>query len=215
MSSLSFIFFNNNGLQTLGRSNNDWFNVREQWVLSVFFFISSSGDSQSQSEWNTLDTSLPDFLVQSWVQTDFFSTHVQLGELLDFLDGSWSSLLEGNTVQLLKKTLVSIMPSCLYCEWTKKKSSLICCCDSLEIQIHGLVKYRGCLHSRSPTISSSSSNMHSNGVPYLCKMKLLQLDLIIQEHLTIVLSRTSTFLIKLKSLGTTNTSGNTGHTLSH
>lgn len=124
MSSLSFIFFNNNGLQTLGRSNNDWFNVREQWVLSVFFFISSSGDSQSQSEWNTLDTSLPDFLVQSWVQTDFFSTHVQLGELLDFLDGSWSSLLEGNTVQLLKKTLVSIIPSCLYCEWTKKKVHL-------------------------------------------------------------------------------------------
>lgn len=97
---LSFVFVNDNGVQTLSRGNDDWFDVREQWVLGVFFFVSSSRDSQSQPEWNTLDTSLPDFLVQLWVQSDIIGTHVQLGELLDFLHSLWGSLFEGNTVQL-------------------------------------------------------------------------------------------------------------------
>ena len=100
------IFFDNGGLQTLGGGDENWFNVREQWVLGVFFFVSLSGDSQSQSESNTLDTSLPDFLVQFWSQTDIFSTHVQLSELLDFLDGLWGSLLERNTMQLLIKDIL-------------------------------------------------------------------------------------------------------------
>lgn len=49
---------------------------------------------------NTLDSSLPQLLVESGVESDVLSTHVELGELLDLLDGSGSSLLELDTEHL-------------------------------------------------------------------------------------------------------------------
>lgn len=119
---LSFIFFNNDGLQALGGGNHNWLHVREQWVLGVLLLVSLSGDFQSQSEWNTLDTSLPDLLVQSWVQTHLLSAHVQLGELLDLLDGSWSSLLERDTMQLrwVSKAVIEDCGSC----YKRKRAAL-------------------------------------------------------------------------------------------
>lgn len=49
---------------------------------------------------NTLDSSLPQLLVESGVESDILSTHVELGELLDLLHGSGSSLLELDTEDL-------------------------------------------------------------------------------------------------------------------
>ena len=94
----SSVILDDNGLKTLDRWDEDWLDVREQRVLGVLLLVSLSRDSDSHSELDTSDTSLPDSLVQLRRETDILSTHVQLGELLDLLNGSWSSLLEGNTV---------------------------------------------------------------------------------------------------------------------
>ena len=94
----SSVILDDNGLKTLDRWDEDWLDVREQRVLGVLLLVSLSRDSNSHSELDTSDTSLPDSLVQFRRQTDILGTHVQLGELLDLLNGSWSSLLEGNTV---------------------------------------------------------------------------------------------------------------------
>ena len=94
----SSVILDDNGLKTLDRWDEDWLDVREQRVLGVLLLVSLSRDSNSHSELDTSDTSLPDSLVQFRRQTDILGTHVQLGKLLDLLNGSWSSLLEGNTV---------------------------------------------------------------------------------------------------------------------
>ena len=94
------LLLDNNGLQTLGGWNDDWLDQSEQLLLGVLLVVSLSGDSQSHSLLNTLDTSRPQLDVQLWVQSDIGGTHVQSGELLDLLDSLWSSLLEVNTVQL-------------------------------------------------------------------------------------------------------------------
>lgn len=101
LQNLSFIFINNNGLQTLGGWDDDWLNESEHRFLSVLLIVSLSGDSQSHLVLDTLDTSLPQVSVQLWVQSDVGGTHVQSGKLSDLLDSLWSSLLEVNTVQLV------------------------------------------------------------------------------------------------------------------
>lgn len=85
-------------MQTLGGSNRDWLNESEQLLLGILLVVSLSGDSQSQSEWNTLHTSLPQSNVQFRVQSDISSSHVQSSKLLDLLDGLWGSLFEVNSM---------------------------------------------------------------------------------------------------------------------
>ena len=61
---------NNSRLETLGILNIDRLNVAVQFLFCIFFVISLSRDSDAESEWTTLDTSLPDLLVQLGIETN-------------------------------------------------------------------------------------------------------------------------------------------------
>lgn len=100
VSLLLLVNLNDSGLETLGGRNVDGLDVREELLLGVLLVVSLSRDSESHSVGNTLDSSLPQLLVESGVESDVLSTHVELGELLDLLDGSRSSLLELDTEHL-------------------------------------------------------------------------------------------------------------------
>lgn len=102
------LVLNNSSLQSLDRWNINVLNVREHLGLSTLLLVLLSGDSKSQSGWDTLDTSLPQSDIQLRVQSDVLCSHVQCGELLDLLHSSWSSSLELDTVQLKKAYNVSI-----------------------------------------------------------------------------------------------------------
>lgn len=90
-------------MQALGGGDGDGFNVSEQLLLGILLVVSLSGDSQSHSGGNTLDTSRPDGDVQLGVQSDVSGLHVQGGELLDLLHGLGGTLLEVGTVESLVK----------------------------------------------------------------------------------------------------------------
>lgn len=100
------LLLDHNGVQTLDGSNLNWLNVREELLSSVLLLVSSSRDSDTESEWNTLDTSLPDLLVELWVNSDVRGTELLLSELLDLLDSLWSFLLERDTVELVYMLVV-------------------------------------------------------------------------------------------------------------
>jgi hypothetical protein len=61
---------NNSGLETLGILHIDRLNVAVQLLLRTLLVVTLSRDSDSESERNALDTSLPDLLVQLGVKTD-------------------------------------------------------------------------------------------------------------------------------------------------
>jgi hypothetical protein len=91
--------------KTLWISNVDSLNVREKLLLSTLLVVSLSGDTDTDSVWDTLDTSGPKLLVQLRVDTDIRGTHLQLGELLDLSDSTWGSLLELDTEHLKNNRL--------------------------------------------------------------------------------------------------------------
>ena len=95
------LLLDNRGLETLGGSDEDWLDVSEEWVLGVLLLVPASGDAESESALDALDAALPDGLVELWGETHVGGAHVHAGELLDLLDGSWRSLLEGDAVQPL------------------------------------------------------------------------------------------------------------------
>lgn len=124
-------------MESLGVLDVDGLNIAVQLLLGALLVISSSGNSHAQPVGNTLNTLLPDLLVELRVQTDVGGTlfcnvsplifppgcpaqlgsdwrgdygesyHGLLGESLDLLDGAGSPLLEGNTVHLHTRMLAS------------------------------------------------------------------------------------------------------------
>lgn len=64
------LFLNNDRGEALGVLDIHGLNVAVQLLLGILLIISSSGDSDTESERNALDTTLPDLLVQLGVQAD-------------------------------------------------------------------------------------------------------------------------------------------------
>lgn len=58
------------GGQALGVLDIDGLNVAVELLLGTLLIVSSSGDADAESEWNTLDTLLPNLLVELGVQAD-------------------------------------------------------------------------------------------------------------------------------------------------
>lgn len=95
--------------KTLWISNVDSLDVREELLLSTLLVVSLSGDTDTDSVWDTLDTSGPELLVQLRVDTDIRSTHLLLGKLLDLLDSTWGSLLELDTEHLKQPVSMTLV----------------------------------------------------------------------------------------------------------
>lgn len=57
-------------MQTLGALDVDGLNVGVQTLLGTLLVVTLAGDADAETEGNTLDTSLPDLLVQGGVDTD-------------------------------------------------------------------------------------------------------------------------------------------------
>jgi len=72
-------------------------------VLGTLLVVTLAGDANAESVWDTLDSGLPDLLVQLWVDADVLGTHFLVGEGLDFFDGLRGALLEGDTVDLRRR----------------------------------------------------------------------------------------------------------------
>jgi len=71
--------------------------------IRIFVFVTLSRESDSYSGRRVLDSSSPDVLVQSSVNSDIFGSHGLLCKLLDFLDSSWGTALVLDTVNKLGK----------------------------------------------------------------------------------------------------------------
>jgi len=91
----------NGGLETLGVLDVDGLDVGVELLLGALLIVTLARDADTEAERNTLDTTLPDLLVQLGVEADVASAHGGLSEGLDLLDGAGSALLEGNTVNTL------------------------------------------------------------------------------------------------------------------
>ena len=61
-------------METLGVLDVDGLHVAVQLLLGTLLVVSSSGNSHAEAVWDTLDTLLPDLLVQLGVQTDIGGT---------------------------------------------------------------------------------------------------------------------------------------------
>lgn len=113
------VFFNSHRLQTFGVLHIDGLNVAVQLLLGTVLVVTLTRDANAKSEWDTLDTALPDLLVELGVETDvlgtlsntrqFLSTflsaeiqthHLLVRKRLDLLDGPGGSLLEGYAMDL-------------------------------------------------------------------------------------------------------------------
>lgn len=73
MERLSLIL-NKSGLETLGALNVDGLDVRVELLGGSLLVVTLTGDADAKSEWASLDTGLPDLLVQLWVDADISGT---------------------------------------------------------------------------------------------------------------------------------------------
>ena len=69
-----YLFLNNDCGKTLGVLDVHSLDVAVQLLLGTLLVVSSSGNSHSESVVNTLDTLLPDLLVELGVDTDIRGT---------------------------------------------------------------------------------------------------------------------------------------------
>ena len=72
------LLFNNHRGEALGVLHIDGLNVAVQLLLGVLLVVSSSGNADTESERNALDTLLPDLLVELGVQADIGGALKQL-----------------------------------------------------------------------------------------------------------------------------------------
>lgn len=73
MERLSLIL-NKSGLETLGALDVDGLDVRVELLGGSLLVVTLAGDADAKSEWASLDTGLPDLLVQLWVDADISGT---------------------------------------------------------------------------------------------------------------------------------------------
>jgi hypothetical protein len=69
-------------------------NKSVEFGFCTFFFVSSSGKSDTDSAGDVSDTIAPDELVEFSVNSDIVGSHCFLSESNDFSDGTGSLLLE-------------------------------------------------------------------------------------------------------------------------
>lgn len=67
---------NDNVLETLGVLDVDGLDVGVELLFGALLVVTLTGDAYTQAEWHTLDTGLPDLLVQLRVETDVGSALV-------------------------------------------------------------------------------------------------------------------------------------------
>lgn len=64
------LFLDNNGHETLGVLDVDSLDVAVQLLLGILLIVSSSADAHTESVGNSLNTLLPDLLVQCGIDAD-------------------------------------------------------------------------------------------------------------------------------------------------
>lgn len=64
------ILLNRHRLQTLGVLDIDSLHEAEQLLLGTLLVITLSRDTHTQSVWHTLNTLLPDLLIELWIEAD-------------------------------------------------------------------------------------------------------------------------------------------------
>lgn len=72
-------------------------------LSGVLILVTAAGETDTNSVWNVLDSLGPDELVELGVDTHIVGLHLDLGELLDLVDGTWSTLLGSAENALLDK----------------------------------------------------------------------------------------------------------------
>ena len=65
---------NKSGLETLGGLDIDGLDVGVKLLGGALLVVTLAGDADAESEWASLDTGLPDLLVQLWVDADISGT---------------------------------------------------------------------------------------------------------------------------------------------
>merc|ERR1712021_187444 len=70
-----------------------------QFVGGVLVFVTHTCKANSASEGDISDSLRPEVLVEPGVNTDIFGSHLFDGELLDFLDGTGSTVFEADSMQ--------------------------------------------------------------------------------------------------------------------
>ena len=69
-----YLFLNNNRGEALGVLDVHSLDEAEQLLLGAFLVVTLSRDAHAQSVWDTLDTLLPDLLVELGVDADIGGT---------------------------------------------------------------------------------------------------------------------------------------------
>ena len=105
-------------METLGVLDVDGLDVGVETLLSTLLVVTLARDADTDTEGNTLDTGLPDLLVQLGVEADVFCAllliisicdvamivvmpyHLLISKLLDLLDRPRGSLLEAYAMDL-------------------------------------------------------------------------------------------------------------------
>lgn len=106
-------------LQTLGVLDRNSLDIAVKLLLCALLIITLSRDAHTESVRNTLDTLLPDLLVQLRIEADVLGAlsryisislthhcpsnatyHLLVRKLLDLLDSTWCALLEAHAVDL-------------------------------------------------------------------------------------------------------------------
>merc|ERR1711997_745509 len=83
-------------LETLEGGDADVGDQSVQLVGAVLILVTETGQSDTHSEWNTLDALAPQVLVQPGVDAHVVGSHLLFGKLLDLLDGSGRAVLEAD-----------------------------------------------------------------------------------------------------------------------
>lgn len=68
--SINLLVVDNGGLETLGLLDVDGLDVGVELLLGALLVVTLTGDADTETEGNTLDTALPDLLVELGVETD-------------------------------------------------------------------------------------------------------------------------------------------------
>ena len=76
-SSINLVVLDNGGLKALGVGDVDGLDVGVKLLLGVLLVIALTRDAHAETEGHTLDTALPDLLVQLGVEADVGGTLVE------------------------------------------------------------------------------------------------------------------------------------------
>lgn len=116
MERLSLIL-NKSGLETLGALDVDGLDVRVELLGGSLLVVTLAGDADAKSEWASLDTGLPDLLVQLWVDADISGTldcalvccRIGSAYLTVFRGRICAKDMGSGTMDFLAKALISLM----------------------------------------------------------------------------------------------------------